>query len=123
MRIYLKIILILIIILLILIKVDTKIVDLKLEIGNTVGLNADKDIINFGIISPGGSSKKSIIINEEGFVSMSIDGDIKKFVVISENNRFMNNEEISLIANIPENENGKEYNGKLIIKIVRWRIN
>lgn len=127
MKIYLKIlfgILIIIILILLLFKVDIKIIDMKLEIGDKIGLNVDNNTINFGIISPGGSSKKSMIINEKGFVNMGIEGDIKKFIVISRNNQFMNNEEISLVAtNIPENENGKEYNGKLIIRVIKWRIN
>ncbi len=102
-----------------------KVYDVVLRVEpNKVGLNVDveKARVNLGIIQPGGTVKRDIVIVNNGtepfLGNVVTKGELAKFLVIEKNFVLDNNDKprsLSLIANIPSDARIGNYSGQVII--------
>lgn len=99
--------------------------DMKLKVGDHIGLNSDVDKVNFGTILPHGSSSKYLIINNDYKNDVSVNlyffGELKNYVEVKEK-RFLlpKNETKEIEIKVYDPEKGKsEYKGKILILILR----
>jgi len=95
--------------------------DVNIKVGNTIGLNADPNL-NFGILPPGASSTKKLIIenteNKEVKITLIAEGPIKDLINFQENNFFLKpkeSKEIEVVATAPLNSNNGEFTGTVKI--------
>lgn len=100
--------------------------DMELKIGDHFGLNADADAIKFGMLMPGTSSERSIIVNNNANYPLRVVilkyGDIADWVEISENNFVLEKKEgryVIFEAFAPKNTNFGNYTGKVRIGFKR----
>lgn len=92
--------------------------DMTLKVADYIGFNTDTDELNFGTVLPGGGSRRTVTLasDEPVFVTILIEGDIKKWASVSENNFvFTGNKSVSFIVATPEDAEKGEYTGKAII--------
>ncbi len=92
--------------------------DMKIRVGDYIGFNTDTDELNFGTVLPGGGSRRSIslVSDEPTFVIILMEGDIKKWASVSDNNFvFEGNKSVSFMVNTPEGAEKGEYVGRAII--------
>ncbi len=92
--------------------------DMKLKISDYVGFSVDQDLINFGVVMPGGGSKRFIDISadEPTYVVIMVEGDIAPLVGVSENNFvFEGDKTIIFTAVAPVDIEEGEYTGKATV--------
>ncbi len=102
-----------------------KVYDVVLRVEpNKIGLNVDVENarVNLGIVQPGGTVKREIIIVNNGtellMGNVVARGELAKFLVIEKNFVLDNNNKprsLSLIANIPSDARIGNYRGQVII--------
>ena len=106
--------------------IDKKIIPLKVEVGEVLGLNAEDSILNFGILIPGQASTKKIILSNtyasEVEVRISLDkGNITKFIygdsklILSPNE----SKEYAIMLVIPVDIEQGTYEGNLIVEFLK----
>lgn len=100
-------------------KVDT--IKASFEVGDRVGLNVDNDALNFGIILPGGGSKRSINVSNTHpytiMVKLYKTGNISNFLHFDETTYVTPNEakEIFFNVGVPSNASSGKYSGEIKI--------
>lgn len=106
---------------------EVKEIDMYLTVANYTGFNIDTEAIFFGTVIKGGTARRIITINNyhiESNVFIVIEGDLKKWVSISDNNFTMHPNEsrnITISTSIPQNAEFKNYTGKLRILFKKAR--
>src|SRR3989344_5885382 len=67
--------------------------DIKVEVGEGVGLDVSKDYVGFGIVSHGNSAARDIILSHSYdknlMIKMHVEGELRDWIVFSENNFFL----------------------------------
>jgi len=96
--------------------------DMYLTVGNQVGLNADNDSINFGIIPPSGIGTRPINIaaGESGKFIIKLEGELASWVYVSDNNFKLargENNTITVQATVPKDAEYRDYTGRLDVFI------
>ncbi|MBS3085782.1 hypothetical protein J4225_03815 [Candidatus Pacearchaeota archaeon] len=98
---------------------------LNVKVSDYLGINTDPDL-NFGAGMPGNKLTKDLtILNPFDFdvkVAIAINGNIKDFAVISENNfniLSMQNKTLNLTIDIPKNAEIGNYTGILKVSMIR----
>ncbi len=93
--------------------------DMSVKIADHFGLNADADAIKFGMITPGASSQRSILVNNNATYPLSVvlvkSGYISDWVKVSENNFILKGNEskqINFEVSAPDNIDFGNYTGK-----------
>ncbi len=96
--------------------------DMKLRIDDHFGLNADANALKFGMIKPGTSSERYILINNNATYPLKVvivkSGYIADWVNVSENNFVLKENESKQIifeAIAPKDSNFGNYTGKVKI--------
>lgn len=96
--------------------------DMAAKVGDHFGLNADADAIRFGMVIPGTSGERSVLISNNAAYPLSViilkSGDIAGWVDISENNFILKKNESRQIIfwlNAPKNSDFGNYTGKVQI--------
>lgn len=105
-----------------------KTVNASLIVGDRIGLNADPNVLDYGIVMPGNSAKRSInVTNTHQYpvqVKLSKSGNISKFLNLEDSDMVPPNssEEIFIDANVPLNAPFESYSGEVRIEIFpkRW---
>lgn len=95
-------------------------------VGSELGFNVDTDKLYFGTLVRGGSAERSLDIAnfdcKKCFVVVSKEGEIAKWITLSDNKFIMRNGEgksIIVDLNVPNNADEGVYTGN--IKIVFWK--
>lgn len=90
------------------------------------GFDLNSSSLTFGMILPGDSSLRSIVIkndfNSDGKVSIGVQGGIKDFLTVSENDFILKpgeEKEINFTVFAPDENLQRKYDGKIIIKLKR----
>ena len=101
--------------------------DMMVKVNDHFGLNADSDAIKFGMIMPGTSSERSIMVNNSAAYPLKVvilkSGYIADWVKVSENNFILEeygNRTVIFDVSAPKNSNYGNYTGK--IKIIFKKI-
>lgn len=96
--------------------------DMTARVGDHFGLNADADAIRFGMVMPGTSGERSVLVNNNAIYPLRVvilkSGDIADWVKLSENNFILKKNESRQIVfevNAPENSSFGNYTGKVKI--------
>lgn len=96
-------------------------IEVNIQTGNTIGINSDPSL-SFGILPPGSSSTKRLIIeNKEDkkiMIKLKAEGSAKELLEFEENNFYLNQKEtkqIDIIATAPITSKNEEYTGKVKI--------
>ena len=96
--------------------------DMMVKVNDHFGLNADADAIKFGMLMPGTSSERTIIVNNSATyplrVLISKSGYIANWVKVSENNFILEgngNRTVIFEVSAPRNSNYGNYTGKVNI--------
>lgn len=98
--------------------------EMSVRVGNRFGLNADDDGIRFGMIKPGTSGERSILLNNNASYPLRVKilkyGEIADWVKISEKNfilQSLENKQVNFTVYAPDVEYGN-YSGavKIIFK-------
>jgi len=105
---------------------DIKSFDMHINVNNRVGFNVT-NYLEFGTADRHGFSSKTIFIENKNYerarVVVKAYGDLKDWVVVSENNFFMNKgdiKELKVDVYVPSDAEYKEYFGKLKIIFLRF---
>ncbi len=91
----------------------------------TLGLNADTDALHFGIIPPGNSGFRKIVVNSKEHYRIVVEASDKELVdwmTVSENNFIMEpgtTKELEVTIDVPKNATEGNYTGDLIISFYR----
>jgi len=94
-------------------------IDARFIVGDRVGLNADKDVLDFGIIMPGSSAIRSINVTNTHPYNITVrlysSGNISKFIRFDGAMLVAINEtkEIFLGAYVPSNATFESYSGDI----------
>ena len=103
---------------------EKKIIPAKVIVGNIYGFDLNSSALTFGMLVPGGSSSRSLNLenkyNKEIKVNIYSEGDIKKFILVSENNFILKENEaksISFTVSAPLDAHFGTYEGKVYIVI------
>ena len=106
---------------------DTVILGMEVKDNDHFGLNADADAIKFGMIIPGTSSQRSIIIDNNAAYALKVvilkSGHIADWVKVSENNFILKGNETRQVifeVSAPENADFENYAGE--VKIIFKKI-
>lgn len=109
---------------------NTITLDMAVRVNDHFGLNADADAIKFGMIMPGTSSQRSIMVNNSATYPLRVvilkSGYIADWVKVSENNFILEgNENKKLIFEVfaPENTNYGNYTGEVKIVLKKTLFN
>ena len=94
---------------------------MDLYVGNSFGMNLDRDVIHFGTAPPGAIPTRHIDFSEDRdlFIEITARGELAEWISVTDNEFNLKNGEyrrVDVIINIPENADYKKYTGKLIIK-------
>lgn len=105
---------------------EKKILPAKVIVGDMYGFDLNSSALIFGMLMPGGSSSRSINLenkyNQKIKVNIYSEGDIKKFILVSENNFILKENEtksISFSVNAPLDAHFGTYEGKVYIIITK----
>lgn len=99
--------------------------DMDVKVGDHFGLNADADAVRFGMIKPGTSGERAILVNNNAKYPLRVvilkSGYIANWVKVSENNFILKENEskqINFEVFAPNNINFGNYTGniKVILK-------
>jgi len=100
--------------------IDIREVEMDLKVGNRIGINVGSDKIWFGMVTPGGSATRNIILtNDYPFpvlVKLMIYGDLKSYVSLSESNVVLEpntKKEVSVTVFVPSDMRYGNYTGTL----------
>lgn len=94
-------------------------INISFEIGDRIGLNADRDMLNFGIIMPGSGSRRSInITNTHPYdvkVKMYSEGNITPFIQFEDDMLIRANEsrEVFVSVNVPLGSEFEGFSGRI----------
>src|SRR3989339_551956 len=98
---------------------DVQELEMKVKIGDVVGLDVNTSIISFGTVSPGGSSQRPVILRNDGNKPLRAhikkSGEMAEWVYISEEDFVLDKNETKnvIFTIIPSGDAGKgEYRGK-----------
>ena len=91
---------------------------------HTIGLDADRDNLNFGKSYPGGGGYRYFDINttEEGRVHIVVTGDMENFLTLSDNNFAINTntgKRVYVILAVPEDTPLGTYNGTIQVFVLK----
>lgn len=101
--------------------------EIQLKVDNYLGFNVDTDKIYFGVIPPGNIGARKVEIenneHEKSVVRLKVFGELKGWVVVSENNFALKKGEsktVKVEVYVPEGAELKDYDSKLIIIFTRF---
>lgn len=92
--------------------------EMKVQVDNYVGINVDKDTLNFGVVLAGGGSKRFVDIssNEPTRVIITMKGPLADWTSVSENNFiFEGKKTLTFLVNTPKNATKGIYEGEAIL--------
>jgi len=102
--------------------VEVRKLPVKVIVMDRVGLGLQEDVLSFGGVSPGGTSRRQMIIasyhDEPLIVSIKFNGDVSRWVQVEENDfRLEKDEEkrIEFSVYIPLETKKGEYEGEVIV--------
>ena len=105
---------------------EKKTLPAKVIVGNKYGFDINASALTFGMLMPGGSSSRDINIenkyNEKVKVNIYSEGDIKDFILVSENNFILEEDEaksLSFTATAPLDADFRTYEGTVYIIIAK----
>jgi len=83
-----------------------------------LGLNADRDALNFGKIMPGNSGKRFLEIgfDKKAQVIIVPEGELAEWITVSPSNLMLepgDKKEVTLTANVPGSAEERKYTGKI----------
>lgn len=98
---------------------DIQTINMELLVGDRIGLNADTDMLNFGIIMPGSSVRRSINVTNTHPYNISVKlfkkGNISRFISFQQDSIVEPNTSKSIVisAGVPLNTSFESYSGQL----------
>jgi len=106
---------------------EIRTIDVDFKVGNRIGINLDTDKLWFGMIKPGSSATRSLMVTNDYEFPISIEflvkGELKNNLAFSENNIPINSKElkeISVTAYAPQDMPYGNYSST--IKVVLRRL-
>jgi len=110
------------------VSVEKDELEIYLNVGNYTGVDLNTSALTFGTLAKSASASRNILITNENKKSMlviiSVDGQVKEWIDISEKIFVLNADEIKavkVIAEIPQNAEFGGYNGTIIVKSISWQ--
>ena len=99
-------------------KIDAEIVVKESEM-SVIGLNADTDDLNFGIVSPTASARKSVNVDYslDTNVKVTMEGELAEWAVITPGEFYLSQDETKKVhfdIKVPSNAGGGNYTGKAV---------
>ena len=96
--------------------------DIKVEVGEGVGLDVSKDYVGFGIVSHGNSAARDIILSHSYdknlMIKMHVEGELRDWIVFSENNFFLEpgaEKKVGVSLFVPKEASKGKYESELIV--------
>jgi len=98
--------------------------DLYVEGAKRVGFNVDTDAVHFGIVPPGASGERIVVVETdvEARVRVKSSGELAKWVSVSDNDFVLGRDElkeISITTSVPEDAEIGKYEGEITISLYR----
>ncbi|MEM4325850.1 MAG: hypothetical protein QXU40_00930 [Candidatus Pacearchaeota archaeon] len=99
-----------------------RIIDAEVQVSNFLGFNIDTEELIFGVMMPGNTGKRVVILNSSKpvFVKIKSKGDIAKWISFSDNNFILDGyKEINFYISIPDDAKYGNYTGKVIVYFLK----
>jgi len=98
--------------------------DLHVKGAKRVGFNVDTDAVHFGIVPPGASGERSVVVETdvEARIKIKSSGELAEWVSVSDNDFVLGRDElkkISITASVPTNAKTGKYEGEITISLYR----
>lgn len=101
-------------------KVDK--LDIKVEVGEGVGLDVSEEYVGFGIVSNGNSAARDIILSHSYdknlMIRMHVEGGLKDWIVFSENNFVLEpgvEKRVGISLFVPKDAGKGKYTSELVV--------
>lgn len=107
---------------------DVKRVDISFKVGDRLGINLDTDKIWMGMVAPGNSASREIILSNNNtfpvIVRLKITGELKEYVTLAENNFIITpatSKAVAVSATAPKDMDFGNYTGTLVAVFEKQR--
>ena len=96
--------------------------DIKVEVGDGVGLDVSNDYVGFGIVSNGNSAARDIILSHSYdknlMIKMHVEGELRDWIVFSENDFVLEpgvEKKVGVSLFVPKEASKGKYESELIV--------
>jgi len=104
---------------------EVVITTMRLVVGETPGINTDKEFLDFGRITQLGTVERFVVLDNDGSskrVHIVASGNLKEWVQVSDNDFVIEeggSKDIGVLVTVPEGADMREYEGRLKFKFTK----